>query len=164
MDWLRFASRIWYYLRSGYTTYLQFILGAFNTLTVIYFLLIRNIPNLEIVFPRFSTFVIFGLLSVIPTAILAGWMHIKGTPAWRSEVDISVEANPYNYKLAPGLPREVYAPYDLLRLKLLVKLMRHHNLLSSEDEVEIKDIEEKYKILLKGGYVGTPRARMLEKL
>ncbi len=150
---------MWYYFRLGYSTYLTFLLGALNTLTVVYYLLIRNVPNLQAIFPKFTIFAVVTILVGVPLASLVGWLHLKGTPAYTSEIEVSVEANPYNYKLAPGIPREVYAPTYLETLKLLRRITEREGLLTAEDRTTIEGLEKKFDTLLKGGHVGTPRRR-----
>ena len=116
-----FAARLWYYFRIGYGTYLTFLLGAVNTLVVVWYLAIREVPEIQSIFGHFAFFAIVATLLGIPLAVGIGWVHIKRSPLYSSEMDIGVEANPYYYKLPPGYSREVYAP---LYLELLVQLGR----------------------------------------
>lgn len=104
-DLWKFANRLWYYFRLGYGTYLTFFLGAINTLTVVYYLLIKNAPALEAGFPRFVEFAILATAIGVPLSVLVGWLHMKGSLAMTSEMDISVEANHCYYKLPPGYYR-----------------------------------------------------------
>lgn len=154
--------RFWYYFRMGYSTYLSFLLGAVNTLTVIYYLLIRNIPDLSVIFPYFSVFVIPAVLLGFPLAVIVGWLHMKGSRAYSSELDISVEANPYAYKLTPGYQTEVVMPLYLKVIDLLARISKDRKLLTVEEESEIRDIQKKLRILLGGGMVGTPRRRPIQ--
>jgi len=153
--------RFWYYFRIGYSTYLSFILGVVNTLTVIYYLLIKNVPDLLVAFPHFYIFVLPAMLAGLPLAVVAGWLHIKGTRAYSSELDISVEANPYAYKLAPGWQKEVIMPLYLKILDLVAMISKDRNLLTAEEESEVRNIQDKLKTLLDGGMVGTPRRRQI---
>ena len=156
----RFLSRLWYYFRIGYSTYLTFLIGALNTLIVVYYLLIRNVPALQTVFPRFVFFAVIAVGLGVPLGVFTGWLHIKATPAWMSEVDIGVEANPYYYKLTPGVQREAYAPLYLEMLRLVKRLAEREGLLKPEEEARINELEEKMELLLKGGYVGKPRLKV----
>jgi len=101
---------VWYYFRIGYSTYLTFLLGYVSTLVMVYYLAIKNLPILVDIFPRFVPFAIVALLVGAPLSVLIGWVHLKRSPAYSSEADIGVEANPYTYKLSPGVWREVFAP------------------------------------------------------
>ena len=151
--------RFWYYFRMGYSTYLSFLLGAVNTLTVIYYLLIKNVPDLEEIFPKFSIFAIPACLVGLPLAVLVGWLHFKGTMAYTSELDITVESNPYQYKLTPGWQREVFAPVYLKLLDLTTRISNDRRLLTDEEQAEVDQIRSKLRILIEGGMVGVPRRR-----
>ena len=39
-------SRLWYYFRTGWSTYFAFIFGALNTLVVTYYLAVEKVPSL----------------------------------------------------------------------------------------------------------------------
>lgn len=153
----RRLSRLWYYFRIGYSTYLTFLLGVANTLVVLYYLLIQNVPGLQAVFPHFAVFVVISVVVGLPLSIGVGWLHLKRTPAFLSEIDIGVEANPYYYKLAPGHQSEVFAPINLELLRQIRKIMKTQNLLSEEEEKRMAELEEKMETLLRGGYVGSPK-------
>jgi hypothetical protein len=154
--------RLWYYFRVGYSTYLSFLLGVVNTLTVLYYLLIKNVPALQVVFSHFYIFVLPAVFMGFPLAVIVGWLHLKGSLAYSSEADISVEASPYAYKLTPGIQKEVIGPLCLRILDLMAKISKDRDLLTHEDEAEINDIEKKLMILIKGGLVGTPRRRPIK--
>ena len=153
----RLLGRLWYYFRIGYSTYLTFLLGVANTLVVLYYLLIQNVPGLQAVFPHFAVFVAISVVVGVPLAVGVGWLHLKRSPAFLSEVDIAVEANPYYYKLAPGHQTEVFAPMNLELLRQIRKIMKSQNLLSDEEEKRMAELEEKMETLLRGGYVGSPK-------
>ena len=88
-------SRMWFYFRTGWGTYFAFIFSAINTLVVTYYLAIEEIPFLLEIFPSFGHYVtIIGLIG-IPLLASVGYIHFKRLPAYASEVDISVEQNPY---------------------------------------------------------------------
>jgi len=156
----RFLGRLWYYFRVGYSTYLTFLLGVANTLVVLYYLLIQNVPSLQAVFPHFAVFVVISVILGVPLAVSVGWLHLKQTPAFLSEIDIGVEANPYYYKLAPGHQIEVFAPINLELLRQMRKIMRSQNLLSDEEDRRMAELERKMETLLQGGYVGSPKRRL----
>jgi len=158
---LNFVGRLWYYFRTGYGTYLTFVLGVVNTLTVIYYLLIKSVPALLVIFPAFLEFSLVAVLTVVPLAVFTGWLHIKGSPAWYAEQDVIVEASPYNYKLPPGFYREAWTPTYLELLELTRRLAKRENLLTVEEEAKIQELEKKLNILVEGGYVGNPRRRSM---
>jgi hypothetical protein len=156
---ITFVARMWYYFRMGYSTYLTFLLGYVSTLITVYYLAIKNLPDLLNAFPHFQTFALLATIVGVPLSVVIGWLHLKRSSAWSSEVDIGVEANPYYYKLIPG-KEEVFAP---LYLELLVQMKRLANAqssLSQEEISRIEDLERKLKILIDGGYVGNPRRKL----
>lgn len=157
---INYAFRFWYYFRLGYGTYLTFLLGYATTLVTVYYLAIKNVPDLLEVFPHFTPFAIIATALGGPLSVFIGWMHLKRTQAYSSELDVSYEANPYLFKMYPGYWREAFTPMYLEVLRLLRILSEKNNLLTSEDKTRIKDIEKKLQTLVDGGYVGTPRRKL----
>ena len=154
------ASRSWYYFRIGYNTYLVFLLGYGSTLVTVYYLAVRNIPELQTLFQRFWLFAALATVIGAPVSVMIGWVHTKRSGLWKAELDISVEANPYNYKLPPGYWKDAAFPAYLKTLRLVRALSERANLLTKEEEAEIEELEKKLKTLLEGGYVGVPRRRL----
>ena len=157
---LGFVARLWYYFRIGYGTYLTFLLGFANTLIVVWYLAIKEIPLIEDFFGHFIPFAVVAVVVGVPLSIGAGWLHLKRTPAYSSEMDIGAEANPYNYKLPPGYNREAYAPLFVQLLSLQTRLLDAQGLLTDQDKSQIKDIEQKMQRLIDGQLVGTPRTNL----
>jgi len=155
-----FIARLWFYFRMGYSTYLTFLLGYLTTLITVYYLAIKNIPSLLDVFPRFVPFAIMATVIGVPLSVGIGWLHLKRTPAYSSEMDIGVEANPYYYKLPPGYNREVYAPLYIELLAQVMRLLDSQKLLRPEDKARIEEIQGKLQHLKDGGFVGSPRSRL----
>ena len=87
--------RAWYYFRMGWTTYFAFILAAINTLTVTYFLAIDNYPSLKLFFPSFEIYILIIVSVGVPLLVLIGFAHFKRTQAFKSEIDVMIESNPY---------------------------------------------------------------------
>lgn len=154
---LGFVARVWYYFRIGYATYLTFILGAANTLVVVWYLAIGEIPAVEKLFGHFIPFAVVTILVGVPFSVIVGWVHLKRSPAYSSELDISVEANPWYYKLPPGYNREAFAPLYLELLLELSRLLEAQKLLTDEDRHRIETIQQRLEVLVKGGMVGQPR-------
>jgi len=160
MNISNFLFRAWYYFRLGYGTYITFVIGFISTVTTVYYLAIKNIPPLLDLFPSFSTFTILGAVLLLPTGVLFGWLHMKKTPAWTAEQDISTEANPYYYKLPPGHASEATFPAYLFIIRMLKRIEEKEDLLTPKEKAEIEDLERKLETLIKGGMVGTPRRRL----
>ncbi len=154
---LKPISRAWYYFRLGYSTYLTFLLGYFSTLVTVYYLAIKNIPSLLDLFPHFVPFAILASVIGGPLSVLIGWFHLKRSTLFSSEQDIAVEANPYQYKLTPGINMEVSYPLSLMFTRILRKLAEEHRYLNDDEKAQLDDLEKKLHVLLEGGYVGVPK-------
>lgn len=156
---LRWVYRGWYYFRLGYSTYLTFVLGYVSTLVTLYYLAVKNLPDLLSIFPHFELFVVVATAVGVPLAVAVGWAHVKGSGVYVSEQDIASEANPYLFKLYPGYWREVFAPTFLTLLEQNRKILASNTLLSAEEERKITELEKKLEILVSGGYVGQPKRK-----
>lgn len=159
MKKLNFLFRVWFYFRMGYGTYLTFILGIGSTLVTVYYLAINNIQFLQSVFPAFWIFSVISLVVGIPSAIILGWFHVKGSGIFMSEQDINVEANPYNYKVPPGFWQEAFTPVYLELLKGMAKMLDKQGLLNAEEQEQIKQLENKLETLIQGGFIGAPKTK-----
>ena len=154
--------RAWFYLRMGYSIYWAFLFMGINTLTVTYYLAIERAPFLKEIFPSFLHYAIILLIIGIPILVLTGFIHYKKIPGYKSEAEITVESNPYVYKLPPGFWLHVIMPYFRLQSDLLMKMSNNEKLTEKKLE-EMKKLQEKMDILLKGGFVGdTKRLKVVE--
>ena len=133
------------------------MLGYGSTLVTVYYLAIRNVPSLLDIFPKFWPFAILATAIGCPVAVGLGWVHMKRSPGYTAEVDMGVEANPYNYKLPPGFWRETFAPVYLELLLLQKKMMQKQSVLDEEDKARIEELEKRLRVLIAGGMTGTPR-------
>jgi hypothetical protein len=156
---LGFVARLWYYFRLGYATYLTFLLGYISTLITVYYLAIKNIPELLSLFPKFGPFAILATVIGGPLSIVIGWLHLKRSAAFSAEVDIGAESNPYMYKLYPGYMKEVQFPLYLELLMQIRKLLESQTTLAPADKERIESLENKLHTLIDGGFVGNPRRR-----
>jgi hypothetical protein len=160
MSRMRIVTRLWFYFRIGYATYLTFVLGFVSTLVTVYYLAIKSIPDLLSLFPRFIPFAILASVIGLPLSTGVGWIHYKRSTAFSSEIDIQVEANPYYFKLTPGYNLEVLGPLYLEILVLLKRLAAGQQMLNAEDKARIEKLEQKLQVLVNGGLVGTPRRKL----
>ncbi|MDE1726150.1 MAG: hypothetical protein KGH89_02660 [Thaumarchaeota archaeon] len=150
--------RAWYYFRVGYVQYFTFILALANMFTITYYLVITHDPSLKIVFPSFSAYVVISTLIGIPLLVLVGFVHLKRSHAFTSEMDISVESNPYNYKLYPGILRECMAPLYLELLILGRKSLSDEKM--TEEEIEkLEILQKKLDFISQGGSLQTLNAK-----
>ena len=133
----RKGFRGWFYFRMGWSTYFVFILAAINTLTVTYFLAIDNYPTLKSIFPSFEQYALLMISVGIPLLIVVGYAHFKKTVAYKSEMDIMIESNPYIAR------NTVNADLSLkLNLKLISLLLK----LSTNEKIEKNEIDEIEKL------------------
>ena len=91
--------RSWFYFRMGWTTYFAFIMAAINTLVVTYYLAIEKIPELTAIFPTFTYYVIILAACGVPILITVGYSHWKRTGAYRTEMEVNFESNPFNSRM-----------------------------------------------------------------
>ena len=135
--------RSWYYFRMGWSTYFAFILAAINTLTVTYFLAIENYPSLKTVFPSFEVYIVIIATIGIPLLVIIGYSHYKRTVAFKSEVDVIMESNPYQRRNIVNL--SLIVDSIIMTNQLLVKLSKKEEL--STDE--LNNINKKLKEISK---------------
>ena len=112
--------RGWYYFRMGWSTYFAFIFAAVNTLTVTYFLAIEKYPLLVSIFPSFIQYVVIIVTIGIPILVLIGYAHWKRTPAFRSEVEISYEADPFRSRILSN--SEITVKINLKLMEILLRV------------------------------------------
>ena len=142
--------RSWYYFRTGWSTYFAFILAAINTLTVTYFLAIDNYPVLKAVFPSFEQYIIIIVSIGVPLLVLIGFVHFKRTQAFKSEVDVLIESNPYQRRNTVNA--ELNLRLNLKILAMMLKISKKESFSESEiQEIgelsdEIKNLSEKRNI------------------
>ncbi len=125
-------------------------------MVTVYYLAITKYPDLYTIFPSFSIWAIFIVGTVTPLAVFLGWLHLKRSPAYRSEMDVAVEANQYYYKLPPGYWKEALAPVLLEILRLNLKIISKESLTETE-LTTLKNLQKKLEILIEGGYLGDPK-------
>ena len=138
MDKNNIFFRSWYYFRTGWSTYFAFILAAINTLTVTYFLAIENYPDLKSIFPSFEQYVTIIILIGIPLLVFVGYIHFKRTQAFKSEVDVLIESNPYQRRNTVN--GEINLKLNLKLISMLIKLSKNESL----SENDIKDTQKLY--------------------
>ena len=136
----RKGFRGWFYFRTGWSVYFVFILAAINTLTVTYFLAVDNYPVLKAIFPTFEQYAVIMVSIGIPLLIVVGYFHFKKTVAYKSEMDVMIESNPYITR------NTVNADLSLkLNLKLISLLLK----MSTGEKIDKNEIDEIKK--LQGG-------------
>ena len=148
--------RSWFYFRTGYSQYFSFILAVANMFTITYYLAIEKNHTLEFIFPSFSSYIIISSIIGIPLLVLAGFLHMQRSRAFTSEIEITNESNPYNYKLTPGIQKEIFAPL-LLQLLTLTRKSFSSEKLNIDEIDQLKKLDEKLDYLAKGGILEIPK-------
>ena len=129
----------------GWSTYFAFILAAINTLTVTYFLAVDNYPALKIIFPSFEIYVLILISIGVPLLIFIGYSHYKKTKAFRSEMDILVESNPFLRRNTVNT--DVNIRFNLKLVDLILKLSK--NTISEKEFNDIKKFHKEIFELIK---------------
>lgn len=137
--------RAWYYFRMGWSTYFAFIFAAINTLTVTYYLTIEKIPSLKEVFPNFFYYVSIISIIGIPILVLVGYAHYKRTKAFKSEVDILLESNPYVSRVLAN--SEMLLKLNLELNKFIIKLAKNEEITKNEAD-ELFKLQEQFSKLI----------------
>ena len=137
--------RGWFYFRMGWSTYFAFILAAINTLTVTYFLAVDNYPTLKIIFPSFEIYVLILISIGVPLLIFVGYSHYKKTKAFRSEMDVLVESNPFLRRTTVNT--DIILRLNVNLINLVLKLSKDT---ISEDELnDMKKAQKEITDLIK---------------
>jgi len=129
--------RSWYYFRMGWTTYFAFIFAAINTLTVTYYLAIERVPILVTIFPNFLQYILIISAIGIPLLVIVGYIHYKRTVAFKSEVDVIMESNPYQRRNVVNITLILQSIMETNQM--LLKLAKNEKL----SETEIGEINSK---------------------
>ena len=133
--------RGWFYFRIGWSTYFAFIFAAINTLTVTYYLAIDNYPALKEIFPSFEQYLLIIVSIGITILILTGYSHYKKTKAFRSEVDIWIESNPYQARWLVN--SEMTLQLNLKLTQFIIRLSNGEKL-SNEELKELIELQKKF--------------------
>src|SRR2546427_9856576 len=121
MNLERMLFRAWFYLLIGYATYISFFIGFASNIIVIYKLAVVD-TTLQTVFPHLSTFTIIAVLVAAPISSLIGVLHMRRTGAYAADASVSMESNPYIFRIIPGKEQEVFLPLSVLTSKALIKI------------------------------------------
>jgi hypothetical protein len=146
----RLLFRAWVYFRLGYSTYLVLPLGVVSTLSVIYYLLIKNVPALQSIFPSFRNFSVISLISGSLASILFGYTHYKKSAAYRAEIDIGIESNPYYFKAVAGKERDVNYPTNIFILDTLARVCESLGINDPQIRAEHERLRDLNLRLMKG--------------
>jgi len=113
--------------------------------------LIDNLPILSYLFPTFNTFIIYGGFGLLISCIIIGSLWMK-SPFYKGGLDVGIERNPYNWKLAPGRDSLLYFG-QLVGQKNMYRLFKKMETFEPGEEEEYKRYLSIMKKLDKGGSI-----------
>jgi hypothetical protein len=82
---------------------------------------------------------------------------MKRTGAFAADASVSIESNPYIYKVVPGKEQEVFLPLWVATVRGLVRVLERQQTMNADEKKELEGILDKANALLKGRYVGLPQ-------
>ena len=153
--------RSWYYFRMGWGTYFAFIFAAINTLTVTYYLAIERVPTLLSIFPNFLQYVLIISTIGVPLLVIVGYIHYKRTVAFKSEVDVIMESNPYQRRNVVNIT--LILESILKTNQLLLKLSKNEKLSETEIRETNSKIDEITKFVNSRTFKNTSDMKYLQK-
>jgi hypothetical protein len=148
--------RSWFYFQTGYSQYFTFTIAVINMLTTTYYLAINQNEIIGKIFPTFSTYVVISSTIGIPLLVFLGYLHMRRSHIYKSQQDILVESNPYNYYLLPGIQKEVMAPLFHELLELGRKSISNEGI-TEEQSKRLDDLIQKLKSLSSGESLEMPK-------
>lgn len=114
--------------------YFAFLFAAVNTLTVTYYLAIERYPVLHDIFPSFVHYVLIVTAIGIPLLGFIGYIHYKRSPAYRAEVSVAYESNPWWRRMMVN--SEITLKLNLKITAMVLKLQNNEKLSKEElDEI-----------------------------
>jgi hypothetical protein len=153
--------RSWYYFRMGWGTYFAFIFAAINTLTVTYYLAIERVPTLLSIFPNFLQYVLIISIIGVPLLVIVGYIHYKRTVAFKSEVDVIMESNPYQRRNVVNIT--LILESIMKTNQLLLKLSKNEKLSETEIRETNSKIDEITKFVNSRTFKNTSDMKYLQK-
>ena len=97
-----------------------------------------KLPSVKSVFPSFEVYIVIIVTVGVPILIAIGYAHFKRTKAFKSEIDVMIESNPYQRRNTVN--NEMNLRMNLQLIKLLTKLV-------NDDKLEPTDSENLKKLI-----------------
>ena len=145
----------------GWGTYFAFIFAAINTLTVTYYLAIERVPTLLSIFPNFLQYVLIISIIGVPLLVIVGYIHYKRTVAFKSEVDVIMESNPYQRRNVVNIT--LILESIMKTNQLLLKLSKNEKLSETEIRETNSKIDEITKFVNSRTFKNTSDMKYLQK-
>ena len=109
-------------------------MAATNTLVVTYYLAIERVPELAAIFPTFTYYVIILVGCGVPILVVVGYSHWKRTAAYRTEMEVNFESNPFQSRILVN--SEINLKLNLKVIELINKISNNEKI----DEAELKKL------------------------
>ena len=87
-------------------------LAMFNFASVTYYLVVVNFAILQMIFPSFQIYAVFGLVIIPFFCVLIGLIYAK-SPYYKSNYEVGASVNPYSFI---PLPKEISLYTVLLKI------------------------------------------------
>lgn len=146
----RALKRSYFYYRNG-SVLVSLPLTFFGLASAIYYLAMDHIPLLKMMFPSFTRFLIIGGITLFILSVGTGYIYVKRSFFYPTDMQITQEANPFAYRLAPGRDTE-FQKATLLNAQFLHRLADRFNLYQSNEERKVwQDYMNKLEFLIEGG-------------
>ena len=108
-------------------------MAAINTLVVTYYLAIERIPELAAIFPTFTHYVLILVGCGVPILIAVGYSHWKRTAAYRTEIEVIFESNPWHARVLVN---------SEINLKLNLKIIDFINKISNNEKIDEAELKK----------------------
>jgi hypothetical protein len=127
-------------------------ISLISSFIVIYKLGLSSIPWFISLFPHLSDFLLVAVLGSIPFNIALGMFHARrrSSGPLASEIEVSMETNPYMYKMVPGKEAAVLYPMMLLSLDINRRILKKLEISDADIEGTLGELEVRVKRILKG--------------
>ena len=120
----------------GLITYVAFLMAIINTLILSYELAIKKY-FFNSYFQSLEQFLIFSLFLLIPIMTLIGFIHMKKSRAFSSEMDIRIESNPHMRKMLLNTESQILLQSK--QTELLFKKLKNLRI-NDEDKRELSTL------------------------
>jgi len=148
--WIRIVTRGWLYFKIGHGTYLSYLVSFAQWVIILYTLYIVQSP-FAYIFPRLLVFALTFTLTYPLLATIIGYIHYKRSPMYESEIEVTTEQNPFQYKIVPGSKDMFLSEYTILSAELSHRFYKQFNLFQKGEEEKWLEYIKVLKYLKDGG-------------
>lgn len=135
-----FVKRRWLEFRTGYSTYLIFVVGFSNFTLILYGLAPSIKDNID-----FIPFISIAVAVILVLGILFGSNHLKRQ--YPVEAIVSTENNPFTYRIIPDSKEAVMYKAQLDQLHAVAELLQEHIKDKNKREYHCKILNEDARLI-----------------